>query len=145
MYEFLYMTFGLRNAAQTFQRFMTSVFGDLNFIFVYLDDICVASANEVEHKQHLRDVFNRLRQYGLSINDAKCQFGHIVDATGIHPTLEKVSAIENFKEPTESRELKPFIAMTNFYRRFIPHAVDSQMVLQSLIVGNIKNDTTKLE
>lgn len=100
----------------------------------------------------MREVFNRLRQYGLSINASKCQFGkksihflgHIVDATGIHPTPEKVAAIENFKEPTEARELKRFIAMTNYYRRFIPHAVKSQMVLQSLIVGNIKNDKTKI-
>lgn len=152
MFEFMFMTFGLRNAAQTFQRFMRNVLADLNFTFVYIDDICIASTNVDEHKIHLRMVFERLRQFGLSINVSKCQFGqpkitflgHLVDATGIHPTNEKVEAIENFAEPTTARELKRFIAMINFYRRFIPHAVKNQMILQSLIVGNKKNDTTKL-
>lgn len=152
MFEFMFMTFGLRNAAQTFQRLMTTVLADLSFIFVYLDDICVASTNVDEHKQHLRTVFERLRQYGLSINVSKCQFGkssirflgHVVDAAGIHPMPEKVAAIEQFAEPKTAHELKRFIAMANFYRRFIPHAVDSQMVLQTLIVGNKKNDTTSI-
>lgn len=153
MFEFMYMTFGLRNAAQTFQRFMRTVLADLDFTFVYIDDICVASANVDEHKQHLRTVFERLRKFGLSINVSKCHFGqsnihflgHLVDESGIHPTPEKVAAIEGFAEPTTARELKRFIAMINFYRRFIPHAVDSQMILQSLIVGNKKNDTSKIE
>lgn len=152
MFEFMFMTFGLRNAAQTFQRFMRNVLADLDFTFVYIDDICIASTNVDEHKKHLRIVFERLRQFGLSINVSKCQFGqskihflgHIVDATGIHPTPEKVSAIENFVEPTTAKQLKRFIAMINYYRRFIPHAVNSQMILQSLIIGNKKNDNTKI-
>lgn len=152
MFEFMFMTFGLRNAAQTFQRFMMNVLADLDFTFVYIDDICIASADASEHKKHLRAVFERLRKFGLSINVSKCQFGqtsirflgHIVDATGIHPTPEKVAAIEQFKEPKTARELKRFIAMVNFYRRFIPHAINSQMRLQALIIGNKKNDNTDI-
>lgn len=152
MFEFCFMTFGLRNAAQTFQRFMTNVLADLDFIFVYIDDICIASSDIEEHQRHLRTVFERLRQYGLSINVSKCQFGkseitflgHLIDKNGIHPLPSKVEAIDQFKEPTIACELKRFIAMINFYRRFIPNAVDSQMILQSLIVGNKKNDKTQI-
>ena len=57
--EFLRMTFGLKNAAQTFQRFMDSVLQDLDFVFDYLDDILVASKSKEEHKQHLAALFNR--------------------------------------------------------------------------------------
>lgn len=152
MFEFCYMTFGLRNAAQTFQRFMMNVLADLDYIFVYIDDICVASLNEEEHKKHLRTVFQRLSQHGLRINVAKCIFGkselcflgHRIDAKGIYPLPERVAAIEEFKEPVTASELKRFLAMINFHRRFIPNAVKCQMVLQSLIIGNIKNDKTQI-
>lgn len=72
MYEFLYMCFGLKNASQTFQRFMDHVLRDYDFDWRYLDDILVASKDENQHKQHLRLVFNKLREYGLVINPTKC-------------------------------------------------------------------------
>lgn len=78
LFEFLYMTFGLKNAAQTFQRFMMRVLADLDFIFVYMDDICIASRNLKEHLQHLRILFERLREYGLLINISKCEFGKAI-------------------------------------------------------------------
>ena len=75
LFEFLRMPFGLRNAAQTFQRLMHSVLQDLPFLFVYLDDILVASTTEEEHLSHLRTLFTRLGRHGLIINPAKCEFG----------------------------------------------------------------------
>lgn len=152
MFEYCFMTFGLRNAAQTFQRFMTKVLIDLDFVFVYIDDICISSSNIEEHKSHLRAVFSRLQQYGLTINLSKCQFGkseinflgHLVNKDGIQPLPEKVAVIEQFKEPTKACELKRFIALINYYRRFIPHAVKHQMILQTLIIGNKKNDKTEI-
>ena len=68
------MPFGLKNAAQTFQRLMDSVLRDLPFLFVYLDDILIASASRTEHLSHLRTLFERLSMHGLIINPAKCQF-----------------------------------------------------------------------
>ena len=152
MFEFCYMTFGLRNAAQTFQRFIMEVLSGLTFAFVYIDDICISSTTSDEHKQHLRLVFKRLQQHGLTINLAKCQFGretikflgHLVDGNGIHPLPEKVEAIQNYVLPKTAQELKRFLALINFYRRFIPKAVHNQMKLQALIVGNKKNDTTEI-
>ncbi|MGR0260983.1 reverse transcriptase family protein, partial [Klebsiella pneumoniae] len=61
LFEFLRMTFGLRNAAQSFQRYMDNIFRDLQFVFIYLDDILIASTSEDEHERHLETVFNRNR------------------------------------------------------------------------------------
>ena len=68
------MPFGLRNAAQTFQRLMDRLFSQYSFIFVYLDDILIASRSKEEHLHHLQQVFSTLQQAGLHINAAKCVF-----------------------------------------------------------------------
>jgi hypothetical protein len=91
LFEYLFMPFGLKNAAQTFQRLMDRLFRHLPFVFVYLDDILIASRNEREHMDHLRQVFAVLQENGLQINPAKCIFaapslsflGHHVDSSGI--------------------------------------------------------------
>lgn len=148
LFEFKYMTFGLCNAAQTFQRHIDEVLRGLDFIYVYIDDICVASTNIDEHLRHLEIVFKRLRQHNLTINLAKCKFGqdsvkflgHSVDKDGIRPHEEKVEVIRNYKLPPTAKDLRRFIAMCNFYRRFMAHAAEHQAPLQSLIVGNKKND-----
>ena len=75
MFEFPYMSFGLRNAAQTFQRFIDEVLHGLNFCFAYIDDILVASSSPEEHREHLQVLFERLRTYSVVINPAKCVFG----------------------------------------------------------------------
>ena len=67
------MPFGLRNAAQTFQRFIDQVLRDFHFCYVYIDDVLIASTNADEHKQHLRLVLNRFQEYGIVINPTKCQ------------------------------------------------------------------------
>ncbi|XP_053947695.1 uncharacterized protein LOC128856420 [Anastrepha ludens] len=150
LFEFTHMTFGLCNAAQTFQRFMHEVFRGLEYVFVYIDDVCVASEGIEQHKAHLRQVFERLQQFHLTINLNKCKFaqkqisflGHIVTAEGIKPMPEKVKAISNFPLPKIAKELRRFLAMINFYRRFLPNAVDHQIPLVKLIPGNRKNDKT---
>lgn len=75
LFEFNVMTFGLCNAAQSFQRFMDDVLRGLDFCFCYIDDILVASRNEEEHTEHLRIIFKRLLKYGISINLSKCRLG----------------------------------------------------------------------
>lgn len=73
LFHFRRMPFSLRNAAQTFQRFIDMVVRDLPF--VYLDDILVASESPEQHETHLRQLFTRLRQYGVVVNPDKCEFG----------------------------------------------------------------------
>lgn len=75
MFEFLFMSFGLRNAAQTFQHFMDEILRDLEFCYPYIDDIFVASQDEALHRIHLEQIFQRLQDHGIVINASKCVFG----------------------------------------------------------------------
>jgi hypothetical protein len=74
LFEFPFMSFGLRNAAQTFHRFVDDILRGLDFCFAYLDDILIFSHSLEEHEQHLRTLFNQLQQYGILINSSKCVF-----------------------------------------------------------------------
>ena len=89
LYEFLPMPFGLKNAAQSFQRLMDSICRGLDSVFVYIDDILVASRNTTQHKLHLHQLFQRLQEHGLVLNMAKCQFGQTTsDFLGHHITQQ---------------------------------------------------------
>lgn len=128
LFEFLRMPFGLKNAAQAFQRLMDGVLRGIDFVFVYLDDILVASANKEEHIEHLRQVFRLLAANGLVVNRRKSLFGqselhylgHLVSAAGITPLPSRVEAIANIPVPTSKVELQRFLGMVNYYRRFMP-------------------------
>ena len=122
------MPFGLKNAAQTFQRFIDQVLHGLNFLFAYIDDILVASRSIEEHKEHLETLFDRLEHNGLVVRLEKCEFGkekieflgHEVDRHGIKPLSSKVRAIQEFSQPTTVRSLQRFLGAVNFYHGFIP-------------------------
>lgn len=152
LFEFIFMTFGLRNASQTFQRLIDEVLRGLDFVFAFIDDIVIASESYEQHIGHIKIVFQRLVDYGLRVNAEKCEFavkqieflGHLVTPDGIKPLHNKVEKILSFEEPKLTFELKRFIAMINFYRRFIPNAAATQLRLQKLILGNKKNDKTPL-
>ena len=138
------MPFGLKNAAQTFQRFMDNVFRDLPFAYVYLDDILVASSSSDEHAKHLRQLFGRLADNGLVVNPHKCVLGqssleflgHCVTSSGVQPLLDRVQHITDFPRPHSTKSLKAFLGMLNFYRRFIPHAAAILLPLYDLV--NVK-------
>lgn len=148
LYEFVFMPFGLRNASQTFQRFMDEVLRGFDFCYVYIDDILVASRDQDEHLRHLELLFSRLNDYGILLNAAKCVFGatevtflgHCVSAAGISPTSDKVSAITSFAKPCNATQLRQFLGMLNFYRSFIPRAALVQAPLHELLrtCGNKK-------
>lgn len=152
LFEFTHMQFGLCNAGQTFQRFMNEVLKDLEFASCYIDDVIVASSSQKEHMEHLRIIFQRLRDYGLTINVAKCDFakpsvkflGHQISEDGISPFPSKVDAITNFPKPTTHKELRKFIGMVNYYRKFLPHAALYQSHLHDLINGSKKTDKRPL-
>lgn len=146
LYEFLRMPFGLKNAAQAFQRLMDTVCQGLNFAFVYVDDILVASKDSATHKEHLRLLFQRLRDHGLVINISKSQFGrdsidflgHHVTPAGIIPLPNKVDAITHFQPPATIKGLQEFVGMANFYRRFIPAAAQVMSPLFEALAGKPK-------
>ena len=144
LFEYLRMPFGLTNAAQTFQRLMDRLFNHLPFVFVYLDDLLVASRSTQEHLDHLRQIFEILAANGLAINLEKCVFaaaslevlGHTVSATGVTPLPGHVAAIKDFPQPGDVKGLQCFLGMCNFYRRFLPGVARTMAPLTAALAGN---------
>ena len=128
LYEFVRMPFGLKTAAQTFQRLMDTVLRDTPCAFVYLDDILVASSSEKQHLEDLRTVCTQLQNNGLAIRLEKCVFGvktldflgHSVSKDGATPLPAKVKAVMDFPRPSTVKGLQEFLGMVNFYHRFVP-------------------------
>lgn len=150
LFEFPRMTFGLRNAAQTFQRFMNNVLQGLDFLYNYLDDVIIASENENQHKTHLEQVFQRFKNFGLTINLSKCRFGqksveflgHEVSIEGIKPLQDKVDGIVSYPKPKTVQELRRFLGMVNFYRSHLPNTMYYQSELNKYLINTKKKDKT---
>ncbi|GFW70332.1 hypothetical protein TNCV_5131581 [Trichonephila clavipes] len=154
LYEFNTMSFGLRNAPSTFQRFITEVLYGLDFVFPYLDEVLVASSTEEEHSEHLKMVFERFQQYGLRINVSKSvmgaaqveYLGFLITAEGSQPLPEKVQAISNYKLPETIHDLRTFLSlgMINFYLRYLKDAAKTQAPLHELLKAAKKKDRRKV-
>ena len=122
LFEFVWMSFGLRNAGSTFQHLMDRVLAGLPFIFIYLDDVLVASPDHASHRHHLRKVLRRLRENGLTINPQKSVFsqeevkflGHGVSASRICPLPGHVEAVVQFPRPLTPFDLQHFLGLMNF-------------------------------
>ena len=146
LYEFLQMPFGLTNAGQTFQRLMDRFGAGMDFVFIYLDDILIASLDEATHLQHVRAVLSRLQEFGLVLNLSKCQFGlkdveflgHKISAAGAEPLIRHVAAIQEFSPPSDVPQLQRFLDMINFYRRFLPNIAKTLRPLTSALKGSPK-------
>jgi transposase InsO family protein len=146
------MPFGLRNAGMTFQRMMDQIFFDLPCVFVYLDDLLIASRSAAEHRVHLRQVLQLLQTNGLVINLDKCIFGqprleflgHVVHADGISPLQDRVKAVKEFPKPTTVVEMQAFLGLYNYYRRFVPAAARLLKPLTDALQGGLK-PSSKLE
>lgn len=128
-YEFTRMPFGLRNAPASFQRMMNEVLHDYinNICVVYLDDILVFSTSLQEHILSLRKIFQRLSEYNLKVQVDKCNFfkreseylGHIITPDGIRPNPLKINVIQKIALPKTIKEIRSFLGLTGFYRKFI--------------------------
>lgn len=151
LFEFTRMPFGLRNAAQTFQRFINEVCKDFPFVFAYIDDILIASIDEYSHKQHLEKLFSRLSKYGITINQAKCVFGvselnflsHKINSKGIFPAEDRIKTINEFPIPTSIRHIQRFIGMINYYHRFIPNLASILTPIQAHLTHLLKKPKSK--
>nr|CAD1839581.1 unnamed protein product [Ananas comosus var. bracteatus] len=128
-FEFLVMPFGLTNAPATFCTLMNNLFHDHldKFVVIYLDDIVVYSKTLEEHVEHLRIVFQTLKEHSLYVKKEKCYFaqkeimflGHRVGGGLIGMDEEKIRAIKEWRAPTRVTELRSFLGLVNYYRRFI--------------------------
>lgn len=153
LFEFNRMPFELRNAAQSFQRFIDTVLRGLKFCHGYIDDLIVASRSEEEHQQHLEEIFKRLKKYGLSINVTKSKFaedeieylGYKVTKDGIRPLEKRVTAVTNFKKPNNTAELRRYLGIVNFYHRFINNAATVLAPLNKYLAGKKKKDKQPID
>lgn len=152
LFEFLVMPYGLKNSSQTFQRFVDSIFRDLDFVFIYIDDILIMSESHDEHKSHLQAVFQRLRQHALTINPNKCVIGqehvkflgHYITPDGYQPPEERVQALKDFPKPSTIDQLRRFLGIMNFHRHSISHAAELQAPLNNLLKGTKKKKDKSL-
>ena len=134
LFEFRVMLFGVTNAPAVFQRLMQQVLAGLQsksateYVSVYLDDVIVFSETLADHINHLKAVFNRLREAGLMLNLKKCRIvcdqveylGHVVTPHGLSPDNCNLDAVRNFPLPTTLKQLQQFLGLTSYLSSFYP-------------------------
>ena len=128
-YEFLVVPFGLCNAPSTFMEMMQRVFRDCvdELVIVYMDDILVYSKTAESHAQHLRHVMGLLRKHKLYAKKSKCLFfqrkikflGHVISSDGISVDEDKIAAIQRWPVPRNVTELRSFLGLAGYYRKFV--------------------------
>ncbi|KAI3798882.1 hypothetical protein L1987_34166 [Smallanthus sonchifolius] len=128
-YEFMVMPFGLTNAPAVFMDLMNRVCKPYldKFVIVFIDDILIYSKSKAEHEEHLRLVLDLLKKEQLYAKFSKCEFwlnevqflGHIVNEKGIHVDPAKVEAVKNWQAPKTPTEVRSFLGLAGYYRRFI--------------------------
>jgi hypothetical protein len=131
LYEYLVMSFGLTNAPAYFMYLMNSVFmPELDkFVVVFIDDILIYSKNEEDYANHIRIVLQQLRDHHLYATFSKCEFwlnsvkflGHTISSEGILVDPTKVQEVMDWKLPTSVHQIRSFLGLAGYYRRFIPN------------------------
>uniref|UniRef100_A0A1I8BC51 RNA-directed DNA polymerase n=1 Tax=Meloidogyne hapla TaxID=6305 RepID=A0A1I8BC51_MELHA len=143
LYEMTRLPFGLKNAPSIFQRVMDKVLKEMDNVTAYIDDILVHSDNFESHIETLKDVFNRLDKAGLKLKGEKCKFletnciylGHEITKEGYRPSLTNCEAIKNFPTPSNVKEVKRFLGLTSFFRKFISNFASIAWPLNDLTRG----------
>ena len=145
-WQFKRTPFGLSQAPAYFQLLIDKVLmGCSSFAMGYLDDIIIFSKTEEEHLQHLEEIFVRLRKFGLKMKREKCSFfkkhiqylGHLVSERGFEQLLEKLESIRKMPAPRTAKEVKQFLGLIGYYRKFVPRFADISRPLTKLTRHNI--------
>ena len=140
-YEFLMVPFVLAQAPAYFQLLMNKVLKGLEFAMTYLDDIIIFSQNELQHLEHLEIVFSCLWEAGLKMKHSKCDFfkseihylGHLISPEEISPLPNKLDSIKHMPVPNSTKEIKQFLGLTGYYRKFVPRFADISRPLTTLM------------
>ncbi|CAH9101779.1 unnamed protein product [Cuscuta epithymum] len=128
-YEFVVMPLGLTNAPAAFMDLMNRVFRELldKFVIVFIDDILIYSKSKEEHEEHLREVLETLRKHKLYAKFSKCEFwldqvaflGHVVSKQGVSVDPSKVAAVRDWSRPKNAKEVRSFLGLAGYYRKFV--------------------------
>ena len=150
-FEFTRCPFGRSQApAAYFQRLINKVIKGLPFAFGYLDDVLIHSPDIETHLQHMRIFFQRFREADLKLKDNKCNYfkthvqylGHLVSGKGIRPLPEKLDSIKKMPAPTTPKEIKQFLGLVRYYRKFIPRFADIARPMTNLTKQDIPFEWT---
>ena len=149
-YEYVKVLFRLVQAPAYFQELMTGILKDFPFAIAYLDNIIIFSRTPQEHLSHICMVFEKLKSANLSIKKSKCSLfskeiqylGHILSATGIQPLPSKTHAIQNMNPPTTPKQVRAFLGLVGYYRKFIRGFAKISKPLTLLTRQQIKFDWT---
>ena len=148
LFQFRVMPFGLHGAPATFQRMMDRLLDGLgDFSGAYLDDLVIYSTSWQEHLEHLRTIMERLRGAGLIAKPSKCQFGmshcvylgHIVGNGVVRPEPSKIESVQSFPIPQVKKQVRAFLGLTGYYRKFIPNYATIALPLTDLTRKNAPN------
>ena len=145
-YQFNRVPFGLAQAPAYFQKLINDALKGCNFAMGYLDNIIIYSRSKKEHLEHLEEIFTRLKTAGLKLEQEKCCFfkkhiqylGHLILADGIQPLPEKLESIAKMPAPRNPKEVKQFLGLVGYYRKFVPRFADISRVLTHLTKKDVE-------
>jgi hypothetical protein len=146
LYRYNRLPFGVSSAPSIFQRTIENLLQRIRGVSVYIDDILISGSTLHEHLQILDTVLEKLQNSGLKLNKTKCFFlrdrieylGHIIDRDGLHPTSEKVRAVQEAQTPRNVSELRSFFGIVNYYHRFLPNLSTTLAPLYRLLQKDVK-------
>ena len=149
-FEYAKVLFGLAQALAYFQQLMTGILQDFPFTIAYLDDIIIFSKTLQEHLSHICMVFEKLKSANLSMKKSTCSFfpkeiqylGHILSATGIRPLPAKTHAIQHMQPTTTPKQIRAFLGLVGYYRKFIKGFAKIAKPLTLLTRQQVKFDWT---
>ena len=146
-YQFNKVPFSLAQAPAYFKKLINDILKGGNFIMGYLDNIIIYSRSEKKHLEHLEEIFSRLKTAGLKLKLEKCWFffkkhiqylGHLISTEGIQPLPEKLESIAKMPTPKNPKEVKQFLGLIGYYRKFVPWFADISRVLTHLTKKDVE-------
>lgn len=145
LYAFLRMPNGIHSGPAIFQKTMDTVLAGIPKVLCYIDDILIGGTDEQDHLNTLSTVLERLQSAGFRLNKEKCEFqkpsvqylSHVIDGEGLHPTADKIAAIQNATTPKDVHALKSFLGLLMFYSKFLPHHSSVLAPLNKLLGNDV--------